>query len=159
MTNRIHIDAPTGVIEVEGEKDFVEAQLDKLLPLIESCGFGTIPSVSQAPADDANASGDAAPQVVEDTNGPAGDDKPKKSRRGKVRAPKGQGCADRIKVLRDDGFFKEHKTVSEIVTGLAEKGWTHKSNQVSAAAGKMFDRNVLQRTKAGKGFAYYWDRD
>lgn len=159
MTNRIHIDAPTGGIEVEGEKDFVEAQLDKLLPLIESCGFGTIPSVSQAPVDDANASGDAVSQAVEDMNEPVGDEKQKKSRRGKVRAPKGQSCADRIKVLKDDGFFKEQRTTSDIVAGLASKGWTHNTSQVSAAAGPMFDRGEIQRTKAGQGFAYFWDRD
>ena len=61
-------------------------------------------------------------------------------------------------VLRDDGFFKEHQTPSQIVEGLAKHGWTHNSNQVSAAAGNMFTRGDIQRTKKAKGFAYFWDR-
>ncbi|MCV3736372.1 hypothetical protein OCK02_09160 [Rhizobium sp. TRM96647] len=43
MTNRVHIDAPAGVIEIEGEKDFVEGLLAKLFPLIEEVGFGSRP--------------------------------------------------------------------------------------------------------------------
>lgn len=118
-----------------------------------------MPSVSQAPMDEAIVSSGVVSQLVEDSNGPSGDEKPKKSRRGKVRAPKGQGCADRILTLRKDGFFSEQRSVSDIVAGLAEKGWTFKNNQVSAAAGQMFGRNDIQRTSSGKGFAYFWDRD
>ena len=90
MTSRIHINAPTGVIEVEGAEEFVEAQLDKLLPLIEACGFGTRP-IPAAPAP-AGTNGTADEELPSD---PAEDDAQtknqaaaKKSRRGKVRAPK-----------------------------------------------------------------------
>mgnify|MGYP001105887769 CR=1 FL=1 len=34
MTNRIHIDAPAGIVDLEGEKEFVEGMLSKLFPLI-----------------------------------------------------------------------------------------------------------------------------
>ncbi|WP_149587440.1 hypothetical protein [Tabrizicola flagellatus] len=43
LTNRVHIDAPAGVIEIEGEKDFVEGLLGRLFPLIEEAGFGSRP--------------------------------------------------------------------------------------------------------------------
>lgn len=61
--------------------------------------------------------------------------------------------------LRGDGFFKEQKTPAQIVEELGAKGWTHASNQVSAAGGQMFKRGDIQRTKVGNGFAYYWDRE
>lgn len=160
MTNRIHIDAPTGVIEVEGEKDFVEAQLDKLLPLIQSCGFGTRPAVEQ------KNNGESLPslttneeQANEEGIESAANGAPKRSRRGKSRAPKGQSCADRILTLKSDGYFKKQRSPSDIVEALGEKGWTHKSNQVSAALVNMFERNDIQRTKSGRGFLYFWDRD
>lgn len=107
MTNRIHIDAPTGVIEVEGEKDFVEAQLDKLMPLIQACGFGTAPR----PKNSDVAVGGA--QVMPDTEGteegsgsesipPNGR---KRTRKAGKATPKGHSCADRMLVLRGEGYL------------------------------------------------------
>ena len=152
--NRIMIDAPTGLIEIEGEKDFVEAQLDKILPLIEGCGFGQ--SVKPSEDDTSQASPNSkevAPPVASDANGG------KKTKRAIDRPPKGHSCADRILELRKDGFFKDQKTPAQIAEGLGKKGWTHTPNQVSAAAGQMFKRGEIQRTSVDKGFAYYWDRD
>ena len=40
MTNRVHIDAPAGVVEIEGEKEFVEGLLAKLFPLLEEAALG-----------------------------------------------------------------------------------------------------------------------
>jgi len=158
VTNRIHIDAPTGVIEVEGEKEFVEAQLDKLLPLIEACGFGTRSSKDEA----GNESQSDDPNTISkvDAEIPLSDQaSAKKPRRRRTRAPKGQSCADRIMVLRNEGFFKEQKSNADIVNGLGKKGWIYKANQVAAATGPMFERGDLQRTSVGKGFGYFWDRD
>lgn len=61
--------------------------------------------------------------------------------------------------LKKDGFFREQRTPAQIVEALGKKGWTHNSNQVSAAGGQMFKRSDIQRTKMGKGFAYFWDRE
>lgn len=158
MTNRIHIDAPTGVIEVEGEKDFVEAQLDKLMPLILACGFGTRPAAAHAAEQVAEAVDQSVALAPE--NGKATPQNgAKKSKRSVNRPPKGHSCADRITTLKESGFFKSQKTPSEIVEALAKKGWTHNSSQVSAAAGVMFNRGDIQRTKVGNGFAYFWDQD
>ncbi|MEZ5791148.1 MAG: hypothetical protein R3D34_10290 [Nitratireductor sp.] len=159
LTNRIHIDAPTGIIEVEGEKEFVEAQLDKLMPLIQACGFGTRPKESAGPVPNIDNIDSRRNSGVVDGDEEAQQNSKKKSKRGVRNPPKGHSCSSRISSLRDEGFFKVQKSPSEIVEGLARKGWTHTSNQVSASAGSMFNRGDLQRTKSGNGFAYFWDRD
>lgn len=160
MTNRIHIDAPTGVIEVEGEKEFVEAQLDKLMPLIQACGFGTRPSIGTRETEPVSG---IAPPVTGSDDEASGSDAPassrKKLKRGGKATPKGHSCADRMLVLKGEGYFKTQRTPAEIVEALGKKGWTHNTSQVSAAGGNMFTRGDILRTKVGKGFAYYWDRD
>lgn len=159
MTNRIHIDAPTGVIEVEGEKDFVEAQLDKLMPLITACGFGTRPVAAQAAEQNSETLDEGDASASE--NGKATPlNGAKKSKRSVNRPPKGHSCADRMMSLRSEGFFKERKTPADIVNGLKSKGFTHTSNQVGAAGTNMHKRGDIQRTKTGDGpWEYYWDRD
>lgn len=156
MTNRVHIDAPAGVVEIEGEKDFVEGLLAKLFPLLEEAGFGSRPP-RLAPIQPSNdeAEDAAADEATDENNG---NDKPKTKRKRSV-APKGHSCADRILVLKSEGFFKTKRGIGEIVSGLATKGFTHNSNQVSAAGESLFKRGMLQRTKEGSGpFKYYWDR-
>lgn len=155
MTNRVHIDAPAGVIDIEGEKDFVEGLLAKLFPLIEEAGFGSQPQ-AQSNGQNAEDESSAAAETV-----PAEDPgKLKVKRRRGSSPPKGQSCGDRILTLKADGFFKEHRVGIDIVTGLKAKGWTHNSNQVAASAGSLFERGQLQRTKEGNGaFKYFWDRD
>lgn len=156
MTNRIHIDAPAGVIEIEGERDFVEGLLSKLFPLIEEVGFGSRSKADKGPEhaaeDDVNASSEASPA---EENGKA---KPKRRRAGNP--PRGQSCADRIIALKADGFLKDPKGAADIVAGLGAKGWKHKTNQVAAAGESLFKRGLIQRTKEGNGpWKYYWDRD
>lgn len=157
LTNRVHIDAPAGIIDIEGEKEFVEGLLSKLFPLIEEAGFGSKPQRATDPLpneDDADAG-----QEVEAADDAAKNVKPKAKRKRSV-APKGHTCADRIIALKDDGFFKTKRSAGDIVTGLAEKGFTHQSNQVSAAGESPFKRGMLQRTKEGTGpFKYFWDRE
>lgn len=154
MTNRVHIDAPAGVVEIEGEKDFVEGLLAKLFPLLEEAGFGSRPP-SKLSAQVINVTEqESTHETVPEQNG-----KPKAKRRGNL-PPKGQSCAFRIVTLKDEGFFKQHRSVSEIVEGLKGKGWTHNPNQVGAALTTMFTRGDIQRTKEGKGaWQYFWDRD
>ncbi|MCC2608444.1 hypothetical protein [Neorhizobium petrolearium] len=155
MTNRVHIDAPAGVIDIEGEKDFVEGLLAKLFPLIEEVGFGSRPQ-GQSNSQDTE---DDSPVILDEGNAEEAVKQKIKRRRGSL-PPKGQSCGDRLLALKADGFFKEHRGGGDIIAGLKAKGWTHKSNQVAAAAGKLFDRGQLQRTKEGNGpFKYFWDRD
>lgn len=157
MTNRVHIDAPAGIVEIEGEKDFVEGLLAKLFPLLEEAGFG-----SRAPHKEYTATNldEAEAGQEEEHVEEKGDNGRAKPKRKRSVAPKGHSCADRMIALKEEGFFKDKRGTSEIVTGLGEKGFTHKVNQVAAAGESLFKRGLLQRTKDGNGpFKYYWDRD
>lgn len=142
---KVRIDAPSGVVELEGDERFVTAYLDKLLPFIEAGGFGT--SLGQ---DVTNPN---------DGNNGAGNKKPPRKRRAPKRPPAGSSCRERIVNLRDDAFFKEKRSLSEIVKGLAQKGWVHTSNQVGASLSQMFSNGEIQRTQDGKSFKYFYDRD
>ena len=149
---RVKIDAPAGVIELEGDRDFVSAYLDKLLPLVEQAGLGKTTGTRtdwEAPID--------PPKDVESVSAEG----TKKKRRVTKPAPAGHSCRDRLNTLKADGFFKDQRTPSEIVTGLSRKGWTHNVNQVSAALGQMFKAGDISRTKNDNsvGFSYFWDRD
>jgi hypothetical protein len=155
MTNRVHIDAPAGVIDIEGEKDFVEGLLAKLFPLIEEAGFGSRPQTETN-----NQSFEEIASTQEET--PASDDQAKvrTRRRASKSPPKGQSCGDRIMALKADGFFKEHQGSTDIVAGLKGKGWTHSPGQVGASLTNLFNRGDIQRTKEGNGtWKYYWDRN
>lgn len=154
MTNRVHIDAPAGVIDIEGEKDFVEGLLAKLFPLVENAGFGSRPASA---AIDVGKEPDVESDDSTTENGGKSDKPRVKRKRGAT--PKGHSCADRMLALKEDGFFKTKRSTSEIVAGLGEKGYTHKTNQVAASAGSLFERGLIQRTKEGSGFKYFWDRE
>lgn len=149
---KVRIDMQLGVFELEGEHDFVGTYLDKLLPVLESRKF-----VPRSPAEEADEGSDAG----KGDNGADSADGGKNKRKASKRAPAGSSCRDRILTLKVDGFFKDHRTPSDIVTALGQKGWTHNVNQVSAALGQMFEGGQIQRTKntVGKGFIYFWDRD
>lgn len=153
MTNRVHIDAPAGIIDLEGEKEFVEGMLGKLFPLIEAAGFGSRPR-EDGPKDTDE------PDLADISN-PEEDAETKRSRPRKPikRAPSGHTCADRIRNLKMEGFFAEKRSVTDIVSGLKEKGFTHNANQVSAALSQIFKKNDIQRTKSKNGWSYFWDRN
>jgi hypothetical protein len=154
-TNKVRIDTLSGIVEVEGEKEFVDEQMQKIIPLIQASGFGAAAARNNG----------AAPSGKEDEgehdDGESGQEdaaQGARKRRKVSMPPKGQSCRDRIKTLKDDGFFKQHRTPSDIVGGLAKKGWTHKVNQVGAALTTMFEKGEVQRTSDGSGFKYFWDR-
>lgn len=155
MTNRVHIDAPAGVVEIEGEKEFVEGVLEKFFPILQGSKFGSHPTASLEPDEHSG-------QSPNPSGEPTSEDASKsKAKRKKGSAPpKGQSCADRVLVLKGENFFKSHRSTSDIVDGLAAKGWTHNNNQVGAALTNMFNRGDIQRTKESGGpWKYYWDRD
>jgi hypothetical protein len=156
MTNRVHIDAPAGVVEIEGEKDFVEGLLGKLFPLIEAVGFGSRPKNTVSIDPIVDPSSDVANEAPTD----ATEGSKKRVRRPFKQPPSGQSCPARIQVLKEEGFFKEHRSPADIVAALKTKGWTHNLNQVGAATSQMFGKGAIQRTKIGKGpWQYFWDRE
>jgi len=154
MTNKVHIDAPAGIVEIEGERDFVEGLLTKLLPLLEEARFGArplkaAPIIGSDPSDVPEAA-----EIAPDQNS-----KTKPKRRKVSVPPKGQSCAARIMTLKEEGFFAEQRTIAKIIDGLKSKGWTHNASQIGAALSNMFVRGDIQRTKEGNSsWKYYWDR-
>lgn len=153
---KARIDAPAGLIELEGDREFVSAYLDKLLPLIEAVGLGR--GVRSRPVEEHQ---ERLQDDHTNLDAPEAPEQPKKKRKISKPAPAGSTCRDRITVLREEKFFTEQKTPTEIVAGLAKKGWTHSRGQVSAALSTMFEKAEIQRTKndSSAGFTYFWDRD
>ena len=150
MTNRIFVDAPSGVIELEGDKEFVEAQFQKVIPFIEASGFGNGPNV----VDQAAAASGTRDTTIET---PAGNPPNirRRAKRAVSRPAPGHSCADRIKILMEDGFLKEPRTTSEIAMELGRKGWIHTSSHVSASCGDMFKRGEIRRSKEGRALSIF----
>ena len=152
MTNRVHIDAPAGVIDIEGEKEFVEGLLAKLFPLIEEAGFGSRPH-------------GAEPEVVNEADSteeapPSENGKAKvRTRKASKKPPAGHSCPERIMKLKGEGYFSQKRSTADIVARLAEKAQNHTTSQVSAAVGPLVKKGDLQRIKEGQSWLYYWDRD
>lgn len=156
MTNRVHIDAPAGIIDLEGEKDFVEGMLTKLFPLVEEAGFGCFPPNAQTP----KVTSDGSDSLAEESSNKDLETPKKRARKPVKQPPAGQSCPARIQVLKDEGFFKKKQGGADIVEALQKKGWIHNLNQVGAATSALFNKGVLQRTKDGSGpWQYFWDRE
>ncbi len=137
---KARVDIRAGQIELEGDKDFVQSNLDKFRELMAQRGQKSEPDDEDAPVAD------------ESSNG-----KETKVKRRRAKLVAGDGCRDRILKLKEDGFFGQQQTPAEIVKGLAAKGWTNSHNQVTAALTTMFEAGQLKRTSNGKGFKYFWD--
>lgn len=142
MTNaKVLINTQAGTIELEGEDSFVRTYLDKLIPIIERARFGAGAVIANGVAVTADA--DAAPKA--------------RTRRRVTPTPLGDSCRDRVKRLRDDGFFAERRGISDIVHGLEAQGYAHNVNQVGAALTTMFERNEIRRTPVEGKFKYHWE--
>lgn len=153
MSCRVKIDVPAGVIELEGEAQFVSDFFEKIAPFMDPGQFGASPATE----DNATGEQDEGRSTGVGASGANAVSKPRK-RRAQKRPPPGASCRERVITLRDEGFFKDRRTPSEIVSGLAKKGWTHNNSQVGASLSQMFNRGEIQRTNEGGGFAYFWDR-
>ena len=130
MSNaKVLINVQLGSVELEGEDSFVRTYLDKLIPIIE-----------QAQLESGSAVGLAKPRIKQ--RGP--------------QTPGGESCRDRIRELRDEGFFTEQRGISDIVRGLNTSGHPHNVNQVGAALTTMFERNEILRTPVMGKFKYHW---
>lgn len=152
MSCKVRIDAPHGVVEIEGDAEFVASFYEKLAPLVDRAHFGTAVRAEDAPTSPVEKGN------LEDELEASGQAKGKKKRRTVQRPPTGASCRDRILTLKADGFFSEKRSGADIVAGLAKKGFTHANNQVGAALTTMFGKGEIQRTSDGGSWAYFWDR-
>jgi hypothetical protein len=149
---KVRIDAPHGIVEIEGDAEFVASFYEKLAPLVDRAHFGTAVRADDAPAP-LGEHGHLEDEV--ENSNPT---KVKKKRRVSQRPPTGSSCRDRILGLKTDGYFKEKRGGTDIVAGLEKKGFTHTVNQVGASLTGMFNKGEIQRTKDGANWVYYWDR-
>lgn len=134
---KVRISTHARIIELEGDDSFVRTYLEKLLPTIEGAGTGVTVVSSEAPVDE------VAP--------------PKCRGRRVAQTTVGQSCRDRIRKLRDEGFFGERRGISEIAAGLGVRGHNHSVNQVGAALTTMHGRSEILRTLVEGKFKYHWD--
>jgi hypothetical protein len=128
MTAKLHINVQQGIIEVEGEPEFVEqiykdykAELQKLLV---AASRDTAGEEEKPPA----------PRRTKSPKSPS-------------RAKKGTGCAERILALKGEHYFKTLRNSTEVREKLGEKGTTYAPNLVSASLNILIKRGELRRVK------------
>jgi hypothetical protein len=66
------------------------------------------------------------------------------------------GTSSRILSLAEDGFFREQRSLAEIQTGLAERGWHYDQNNLSTPLARLVRRKVLRRTQVADGSKKLW---
>jgi hypothetical protein len=144
---KVLINTQSLTIELEGEDEFVRTYLDKLMPILERSKFG----------EDGHADGEAGlPENLKAiANAKFSGAAPSRMR---VKSPGASGgsCRERVKKLRDDGFFDQQHGIGDIVQELSDQGFPHSINQVGAALSTMFGRNEIERSKIDKKYRYFW---
>lgn len=126
-------------IQLEGPRDFVEKYLDQYQAVIEKGLSST--STSRRTSKETE---------VKKAEKPT----PKRTRTARSKA--GPTCAEKIRELVSEGYFKEPKTTAAISEYLMkQKGYVNTTKDVSANLKGMFDRGQIKRIKEGNAFKYY----
>jgi len=122
-------------IQLEGPQEFVEKYLNEYKYLIEKGRT----SYRTSKENEAAKTEKYAPRRT----------KPIKSKAGPT-------CAEKIRELISEGFFKEPKTSSQIEEYLKkQKGAIYTSKDIAANLKNMFDRGHIKRIMENKVFKYY----
>ena len=80
-----------------------------------------------------------------------------KVRRSRERiAPRAQGLIGEIIKLRDEGFFDQRRTISEIQAKLRDKGSRKPATTLMSPLLRLIRRNELDRSKSDKGQYQYF---
>ena len=134
--SRLQIDIQRGFIEVEGERDLVESVYrdfkDIILPKFQDSNYTAVVESSGLQAKDGSKS------------------KPKQVRRRKG----GPSCASKITILKEEDFFAEPRSPSEVKEKLAERAATYESKHVAAALADLIKSSRLRRFKKDGSFMY-----
>lgn len=134
---KLVIDIRNGLIEADGERDFVETI------------YAHFKDVALARLLDAKAAEVQTPQSY--TTTPTATEKSKPTRRSKAGGP---SCASRIEGLKVENFFDEPRTPSEVREKLSEKGSTYESKNVAAALNNLIKSSKLRRFKFEGNWKY-----
>ncbi|QND54426.1 hypothetical protein HB779_21125 (plasmid) [Phyllobacterium sp. 628] len=144
---KVLINTQSLTIELEGEDEFVRTYLDKLMPILERSKFG----------EDGHVDGEAGLpddfHAVASVKSAGTAPSRKRVRSG---GASGGSCRERVKKLRDAGFFEKQHGIGDIVNELTSQGFPHSINQVGAALSTMFGRNEIERSKIDKKYKYFW---
>lgn len=141
---KVLINTQSLTIELEGEDEFVRTYLDKLMPILQRSKFGEDGNVEGGMGTPDNLQTIISAKSVHT------------QQRVRTTAASGGSCRERVKKLRDGGFFEKPRGISEIVKELGEQGYPHSINQVGAALSTMFGRNEIERSKVDKKYRYVW---
>ncbi|EKF17675.1 hypothetical protein [Nitratireductor pacificus] len=151
-STKVHINTKALTIEIEGEDDFVRTYLDRLLPIIERIGSDDGQPEGERPAGDADP--DDRPSVTGKSRPEKVPAEPRQPRKASRRA--GPSCRQRIKALRDEGFFNEPHGIAEIVEKLRQDGHVYSLNQVGAALSTMSGSNEIRRASVDGRYRYFF---
>ncbi len=145
---KVHINSKALTIEIEGEDDFVRTYLDRLLPILERIGSASGNAASGQETVGGTDIVDNGGQTIE-----SGQRKSRKLRPSARSA--GPSCRQRIKTLRDTGFFSEPHGIAEIVEKLKLDGHVYSLNQVGAALSTMSGRGEIHRKTVNGRYRYF----
>lgn len=143
-TAKVLINTQSLTIELEGEDEFVRTYLDKLMPILERSKFG----------EEAHVGREAG--VPENLRATASAKSTPPRKRASSPLASGGSCRERVKKLREDGFFNTPHSIGEIVRELNDQNFPHSINQVGAALSTMFGRKEIERSKVDKKYSYFW---
>jgi len=73
-----------------------------------------------------------------------------------VKSGSASGTTSRITSLVDEGFFAEQRSLAEIQSALAERGWHYDQNFLSTPVTRLVRRRVLRRTQVSEGTKKVW---
>lgn len=131
-------DLQRGVIEVEGQEEFVEkVYADLRTTLTDKVATYRVSA--------------AEPETTSATP-PASEEEAKKTR--KRTKSSGPSCASRIEALKAEKFFEQLRTPKEIGNKLREKGTDYQGNRIAAALISMTTAGKLRRIQEEGGWKY-----
>jgi len=132
---RILMDLATGQIEVEGTEAFVSAQFAQAIQMMKELGTWKVSVVDKT----GNCRDEPHAESSEKSE-------PKKRKRSTSRRS-GPSCGSRILTLKDEGFFDEQRSTSDVKAKLQEKATPYQSNQIAAAMKTITENGHLRRVK------------
>jgi hypothetical protein len=144
MSTRLTVNLSTGVIEAEGELEFVQGIYDDLRDVIlkKSAALPSAPSAASPVASNEAEEG-------EESSGMKVRKPPR--RRGKISGP---SCASRIVALKDEEYFSELRSAGDVGAKLREKGTAYEAKHVAASLIDLVKRGALRRVQDGGSWSY-----
>jgi hypothetical protein len=130
-------DLQRGLIEIEGEEQFVEKVYNDLRA-----------TLSHKVANYSALLPDPETAIAE----PSTSDEPKKTR--KRSKSSGPSCASRIDALKSDKFFDQLRTAKEVTDKLRQKGTAYEGKRVAAALLNLTSSGKLRRIEEDSVWKY-----